>query len=166
MAVHRIAITTSDTTGNVTGRIGRTNTQEELMALAREFESYASGARHASVGVSLAEASGVAASGTITMASGSGTVGAIIGGTTVTVTWGTSDTASSTALAAAINANSTVNKWVSATSSAGVTTITAIEKSALGNNVTLTATGTNVTASGSGKLTGGVAIAYTTYTRT
>lgn len=106
----------------------------------------------------------VAATGTLTMASSSGTVGGTIGGTAVTVTWGTSDTLSAAALATAINANATVSKWVSATSALGVVTLTAVEKSALGNNVTLVASGSNVSASGA-KLTGGVSAVYGTLSR-
>jgi phage tail sheath gpL-like len=102
------------------------------------------------------EQSAVAASGTITMASSSGTVGAVVNGVTITVTWATSDTASSAALAAAINAsaNALVSGIVTATSAAGVTTITAAVPGAQGNAFTLAATGTNVTASGS-RLAGG-----------
>lgn len=104
-----------------------------------------------------------AATGTLTISSGSGSVGGTIGGTSVTVTWATSDTASAAALATAINANTTVNKWVTATSAAGVVTLTATSKNALGNNVTLVASGTGVTASGA-KLTGGVNPTATTLT--
>jgi phage tail sheath gpL-like len=104
----------------------------------------------------------VAATGTLTIASGSGPVGGTINGTAKTVTWATSDTASATALAAAINADATLNKFILATSSAGVVTLTAFPAGALGNAVTLVASGTGVTASGA-KLTGGlsdVAVSY------
>lgn len=49
------------------------------------------------------------------MATSSGSVGAVINGTSVTVTWGTSDTASQALLVDAINANSTVKPFVRAT---------------------------------------------------
>lgn len=96
------------------------------------------------------------ASGTITMATSSGTVGATINGVAITVTWATSDTNSAALLAAAINAssNALVSGYVTATSAAGVVTITATQKSAWGNAITLAASGTNVTASGA-RLTGG-----------
>jgi phage tail sheath gpL-like len=99
---------------------------------------------------------GVKATGTITMASSSGTVGAIINGVTVSVAWATSDTNSASLLAAAINAssNALVSGFVSATSAAGVVTITADLPGKAGNAITLAATGTNVTASGA-RLTGG-----------
>lgn len=101
-------------------------------------------------------ATAVAASGTITMASSSGTVGCIINGVTITVTWATSDTVSAALLVAAINAstNALVQYHVTASSVAGVTTITALKKGISGNTITLAASGTNVTASGA-RLTGG-----------
>lgn len=49
------------------------------------------------------------------MATSSGAVGGTIGGTLITVVWATSDTASSTALAAAIRASATHNRKVTAT---------------------------------------------------
>lgn len=97
----------------------------------------------------------VQASGTLTLATATGTVGGTIGGTLVTVTASGGDTATATALAAAINANTTVNKWVAATSVAAVVTLKVLSGGAVGNNVTLAASGTGVTASGA-KLTGGV----------
>lgn len=98
----------------------------------------------------------VAASGTVTIASGSGSIAAVINGVSIAVTWATSDTATATALAAAINAssNALVQYLVSATSSAGVVTIAALQKGITGNCITLAATGTGATASGA-RLTGG-----------
>lgn len=55
------------------------------------------------------------AAGLIIAASGTGTVGATIGGTAVTVTWATSDTATQTALAAKINADAVVGLFCNAT---------------------------------------------------
>lgn len=130
------------------------------------FSGIANGSRFGTVDVQLNGGASVAASGTITMAAASGTVGAVINGVTITVTWATSDTASSTALAAAINAsgNALVQGIVTAKAVAGVTTITAVTKGLVGNSVLLTATGTNVTASGSGRLAGGVATTANAFT--
>ncbi|HET9554907.1 MAG TPA: hypothetical protein VFP50_18220 [Anaeromyxobacteraceae bacterium] len=91
---------------------------------------------------------GVKASGTLTIAAGTGAVGGTIGGTLKTVTWATSDTASAAALAAAINTDATINKLVTASSAAGVVTLTANMPGPLGNKVALVASGTGVTASG------------------
>lgn len=104
------------------------------------------------------------ASGTVTIASGSGSITATINGVATAVTWGTSDTATATALAAAINASSDalVNKHVSATSALGVVTITAINGGYVGNAVTLAASGTGATASVA-RLAGGSAT-ITNYT--
>ncbi|HET9597849.1 MAG TPA: hypothetical protein VFP65_19835 [Anaeromyxobacteraceae bacterium] len=107
------------------------------------------------VGSSTSDA--VAAWGTLTLSSGSGSVGGTIAGTAKTVTWATSDTASAAALAAAINADTTLQKIVVATSAGAVTTITALQPGLLGNQITLTASGTGMTAGhlASGKFTGG-----------
>jgi len=133
-----------------------------LNALAKHFQSLASGSGPGESGensvlmqAGSTAAAAVAATGTITMATSSGTVGATIGGTAVTVTWATSDEHTQALLAAAINADATVNKWVYATASAKVCTLTALQPGVLGNNVTLVLSGTNVTVSGA-KLTGGV----------
>lgn len=97
----------------------------------------------------------VAATGTITFATSSGTVGATINGTLVTVTWATSDTLSAAALAVAINAAAgIVSDHVTATSALGVITLTAKNKGVAGNAITLALSGTNVTVSGT-RLTGG-----------
>jgi phage tail sheath gpL-like len=92
-----------------------------------------------------------AATGTITMATSSGVITAIINGVSVSVTWATSDTATATALAAAINA--TVGLPVIAYSAAGVVTVVSTlagsgATNTAGNSIPLDATGTNVTKSG------------------
>lgn len=87
---------------------------------------------------------GLAAAGLLTLSSGSGAVGGTIGGTLVTATWATSDLVSAGLIAAAINANTTVNKFVAASSSV--------------------ATGTVTISSGSGAITatiGGIAVSVT-----
>lgn len=99
---------------------------------------------------------GVAATGTVTFSSASGTVGATINGVAVTVTASGGDTATAAAFAAAVNnsANPLVNLNVTATSVAGVATLTSRRQDASGNQTTLAATGTGVTVSGA-RLTGG-----------
>lgn len=136
--------------------------REALMAISRYFGRLALGMEPGAPGehsVLFQKGSTAAApapaTGTITMATSSGVVGATIGGTLVTVTWAISDANSQVLLAEAINANATVNKWVYATASGAVCTLTALQPGVLGNNVTLVLSGTNVTVSGA-KLTGGV----------
>ena len=136
--------------------------REALMAISRYFDRLALGMEPGAPGehsVLFQKGSTAAApapaTGTITMATSSGVVGATIGGTLVTVTWAISDANSQVLLATAINADATVNKWVYATASGAVCTLTALQPGVLGNNVTLALSGTNVTVSGA-KLTGGV----------
>lgn len=103
----------------------------------------------------------VAASGTLTISGGTGTVGGVIAGTTVTVTWADSDVATATALAAAINANGTIGGTVvNATNLIGgddngqgavatnIVTVSYFNPSPDGDAITLVASGTGVTASG------------------
>ena len=103
-----------------------------------------------------------AASGTLTLATASGTVGGIINGVTITVTASGGDTATATAIAAAINAsaNALVAGIVDASAVGAVVTVTSEIPGKSGNAITLAATGTNVTASGA-RLTGGAETAMT-----
>lgn len=100
-------------------------------------------------------------SGTITFATSSGTVGATIGGTLVTVTWATSDTVSAALLAVAINANATTRALVNAESLAGVVHLKAVVRGAV--SISLVASGTNVTVSGATLTLGRAAHAYPYY---
>lgn len=126
--------------------------------------SIASGNSKAQMQCSYNEVSGVQASGTVTISSGSGAIAAVINGVTISITWATSDTNSATLLKNAINASADalVSGIVTATSLAGVVTITAVDKAKCGNSITLSATGTGATASGA-RLTGGVNPVFTSY---
>jgi phage tail sheath gpL-like len=128
--------------------------REMCNALAEYFVALAGGYETGDFEVQLAGTTAVRATGTLTIASGTGAVGGTIGGTLKTVTWATSDTASAAALAAAINADTTINKLVFATSAAGVVTLKALSPTAIGNKITLVASGTGVTASGATLTTG------------
>jgi hypothetical protein len=70
----------------------------------------------------------VRASGTFAYATSSGTVGIVINGVTITVTWASSDIASMTATVAAINAstNALVQYLVTACNFAGTATLTSV----------------------------------------
>jgi phage tail sheath gpL-like len=163
--ITRMKVTHNEPSASMTDLIVKVGARNTLNAVARWFEAMVNGSRNGSVLLSVAEASGVAASGTVTLSSGSGTETATINGVAIAITWATSDTNSASLLAAAINAsaNALVSGLVTATSAAGVVTITAVEKGKTGNMCTLTASGTGATASGTGRLTGGVDIVYTTY---
>lgn len=127
----------------------------------RRAISFLYGALGGSYAATKVEVGSTEATGTLTIESGSGSVGGTINGTAVTVTWATSDTASAAALAVAINAAADiVSKHVVATSSAGVVTLTAKCGGHAGNAVTLVASGTGVTASGA-RLTGGSGTVHT-----
>jgi phage tail sheath gpL-like len=100
----------------------------------------------------------VAASGTVTLSTSSGTVGSTINGVSVTVAFSTSDTVTAGLLRDAINAsvNALVAGHVTASANLGVVTITAANAGITGNAITLAATGTGATASGA-RLNGGTA---------
>lgn len=148
-----VAITTNELLTPIDGTV---DPRIAVRKVANFLAAFAAGQRMGTVdvqdGVTTTE---VQASGTLTLSTASGTVGGTIGGTAVTVTASGGDTATAAAIATAINANTTVNKWVSATSSGAVVTVTSLRGAAVGNNITLVADGTGVTASGA-KLTGGV----------
>lgn len=100
----------------------------------------------------------VQASGTITISgTDQGTYTTTINGVGINATGGATDTLTAAAIATAINAstNALVQYIVTATSAAGVVTITSSAAGTIGNCITLAATaGTGATASGA-RLTGG-----------
>ncbi len=109
-------------------------------------------------GATLAAYEGTAASGTVTIASGSGNYTVTVNGqATGNVAWNTTDDQTATDVAAAINAltQTTLVAHVTASAAANVVTVTALHGGIQGNHITLSATGTGATASGA-RLTGGV----------
>ncbi len=145
---------------NVSGADGddpvkSTQKRENLLAIARQLRAVASGHKPVIYTIDVRDAA-VAATGTVTLSGGSGTITATINGVAIAITWATSDTNSAALLTAAINAstNALVQNIVTATSAAGVVTITAVVPGVVGNCVTLAASGTGATASGA-RLTGG-----------
>jgi len=87
----------------------------------------------------------------------SGSLGTVINGTTVTTTFTTDQSGTAAKAITDINANTTVNKWVTASASATATKfwVTANLPGELGNACTLTVTGTGASATASGKLASG-----------
>ncbi len=121
--------------------------------LLRAIQTGAIPCASATAGLSATDAVRASAEVTATTA---GDLGTVINGTTVTTTFATSADVTATAAVAGINANTTVNKWVTATKSGtGKFVVTANLPGELGNAVTLTVTGTGASATGSGKLIGG-----------
>lgn len=162
-----LRVTPSSTSPLVTGNLGvvvpnkANTTLDNLMLMFQRFKAGAPSLTTGGVPNTTSvrcDVNPVAPSGTFTISSGSGTITAIINGISIAVTWGTSDTATATALAAAINAstNALVSGLVSATSAAGVVTVTGIGSalSKAGNAITTSATGTGHTAQ-QARLTGG-----------
>ncbi len=112
----------------------------------------------------------VKASGTFTVATGSGTLTAIINGQSIAITATGVDATDAAAMATAILASEAVGVRgvVTATSSLGVVTVTALaagtgNTAKTGNGITTTATGTNFTA-GQVALTGGLEAVSTRFT--
>jgi len=115
------------------------------------------------VGVNAVKSSGTltlvsaAATNTVTV-SGQLFTAIASGATAAQFNVGASDTLTAVNLADAINANTTINTWVSATSALGVVTVSALFPGILGNGIPLLG-GTNITAS-VGRLAGGTNGAY------
>lgn len=85
------------------------------------------------------------ASVTFTIATGSGVLVATVGGFSASVTWATSDSATATALAAAMNAVPGIAALGTAAPSAGTVVFTASAVGTGGNGIATTATGTGFT---------------------
>lgn len=157
------------------------NPQKALTNSLNLLRELASGLSLGSVDVQVSSADPVKASGTITcvfatLADTTSTV--VISGVTLTCVTGTSDGVTQfrkitdlattvTNLAATINANTTLNKFLSAAvTSAGVVTLTSHVAGVIGNQITLVG-GTGATASAARLASGagGAASAATTYGR-
>jgi len=129
--------------------------RENLKKLASLLTNLAQGVNSGVVTIAAGSADAVAATSTVT-ATTSGNLGTVINGTTVTTTFVTSQDATATAAVADVNANTTVNKLVTATKGGtGTFVLTAKVPGDTGNTCTVTVTGTGASATGSGKLTGG-----------
>lgn len=157
--------------------------RNEAIALAKWFESIAAGGEpgNTSFDVQNSASAPVRAHGTITLtyASISANDTVTLGGTVLTCVTGTPSGAqfkkvtdgptTATNLAALINANTTLNKLVSAAAASGVVTLTALTPGAIGNQFTLaTSNGTGFALSPSAALgsgAGGCETAAVNYSR-
>ncbi len=164
MGTLTLRITPSSTSPLVTGNLGVVvpnkplTTLENLMAMFQRFKAGAPSITNAGVPNTIAircDVNPVAATGTFTVATGSGTLTAIINGISIAITAGGTDATDAASMATAINAstNALVTGLVTATSALGVVTVSALAGK-MGNAVTTTATGTNFTAQ-QARLTGG-----------
>lgn len=146
-------------------QLSATKDREVAGALSGLFNSMACKMHRGTIDVQTGSAAPVAASGTLTLVSAIATDAITIGTTTFTATstptlstdWeidGASDTLDAASLAAAINAHTTVNQIVTASSAAGVVTITAKQKGVVGNFIPLSSADATITASAA-FLTGG-----------
>lgn len=146
-----------------------------LQSLAALFEGCMGGTESASVDVQSSASDPVAASVTATLATVAADDSITIGGVTLTAKaapageaqWSQAgtDTADAAALAACINAHSTLSKVVAATSAAAVVTITCLVKGVVGNFITCSEAGITITLSATALSggTGGATTAAKTY---
>lgn len=150
--------------------------KEGVMGLRNFLDACMVGAAHASVDVQYTDSTApVAASATATLVSVVAGDALTIGGVTLTSSatpvgeaqWSQAgtDAADATALAACINAHSTLSKVVSASAASNVVTMTCLQKGVVGNFITVSRTGTAITLSGSalGSGAGGAQSAAKTY---
>lgn len=173
MAIALLKLTYPDVeVGEMT--VSSTLPQEMVDVVRNKLEAAASGVSvGGALSVSPNETSGVAATGTALFTAVVATDALTVAGVAFTCVnsgatgdqfnKGASEALSAAACAAKINANATVSKYVVATVVGATITLTATEKSALGNLITLTQTGGHITVSGA-VLSGGAAIVYTSYT--
>lgn len=150
------------------GFVGFTNTlvsnQGDAWAYCRDIGSYFERCATGSISVNITIQTAVAASGTATFSTVVAGNTVTIGGVTFTGSdtasgavqflTGTTDAISAASLAAVVNANTTANEIVRASSSGAVVTFTARVPGASGNFITLAKVGAPITVSGA-LLTGG-----------
>lgn len=144
--------------------------QGDAWQYCRDIGSYFERCAVGSISVNITVQTGeVGASATATFSTVVAGNTVVIGGTTFTGSdtasgavqflTGTTDTISAASLASVINANTTVNKLVRATSAGAVVTITSVVPGPVGNFITLTKVGAPITVTGSGFLAGGTVAA-------
>jgi len=158
-----LTCTVQDSAQAVKDTLGLTRGSPALLltTLAQYFQDMSSGITACSI---LAQQTAVAATGTVTFSSIAAADTVTIGGTVFTGSdtpsgtsqflTGSTDTASAASLAVAINANTTTNKYLSATSALGVVTITCLIPGVIGNSISL-AISAHGSVSGSGRMTSG-----------
>lgn len=153
------------TSNDATRRV-HTSGREQAQRLIQYLSDLASGAAVGTLYVQTSTSHPVAASATITCASVSADDTVTIGKTTLTAKaspsgenqWSQagSDTADAASLVSKINAHSVLSLLVSASSSAGVVTVTSLVKGSIGNHIALSSSnGSRLAVTGSGYLASG-----------
>lgn len=123
--------------------------REAALSLANLFEDIAAGMEPCTFEVQAGGTTAVRASQTVTFGAISGSVGATIGGTAVTVATTGGVAGTMPLFVAAVNANATVNKKVyAAITGASQVTLYALSPGVNGNGVTTVASGTGMTVGG------------------
>jgi phage tail sheath gpL-like len=163
--ITEIEITTDETAADVAEKLATAKGDPKRLAneLVTYFNKMAGGLVPANVKVKIGD---VKATGTVTLASVDVDDTVTIDGVTFTAVasgatgaqfnQGGTDTADAASLVTAINANTTLDGRVVATSALGVVTITAIEAGELGNSVTLASSNGTRLAVSAAALAGGV----------
>lgn len=130
--------------------------REFIQRLQNYCQSLQSGAQSASITFGKSATDAVRAVSEVT-ATTSGNLGTVINGTTVTTTFTTDQAGTAAKAISDINANTTVNKLVTASPGSSSTKfyVTANVPGIQGNSCTLTVTGTGASATGAGKLATG-----------
>lgn len=146
------------------------NPVREAQALSHFFRNVAAGAQNVKIEV-IADSAATFATATLTAASIGDTDTCVIGGVTLTAKTspsgqsqylrGVSNTADGAALAACINAHTSLAGMVTAASVAGVVTISSARRGTMGNGISLVGTATRLAAS-TANLTGGTGLAVAT----
>lgn len=166
MSLLVLRITESSTSPLITGNLGLVvankplTTLENLKNLFQRFfvgsPSLASATMVPNTTSVRCDVSPVAATGTYTLSSSSGTLHCVINGVDISDATGGTDTANAAALVVKINANATLSPLVLASNVAGVITVTAIGSAVglSGNCITTTGSGTGNTCNQT-RLTGG-----------
>lgn len=136
----------------------RGDPRDNLRRLQRFISGLQIGAYSATFQTNISGTNAVRAQSEVT-ATTAGSLGTVINGTTVTTAFTTDQDGTAIQAVADINANTTVNKLVTAVKSVSTKFFVIANQTGIaGNTCTLTVTGTGASATGSGKLAGGAGI--------
>lgn len=167
-----LELKTESTSANLAERFERDANDGQGLALelSEYFRRLSSGLERGRLSIYRSDVAPVKAAATFTLDTVIATDAVAIGGTTLTCVasgataaqfnLGEDDDETAANLALAINANTTLNKLVSATSAAAVVTVTALQAGLLGSQITFTSADSTIVASAA-RLAGGAGGAQT-----